>query len=62
MRDLVEPHTEGLAQLVAEGPAEAIRLPPVHWSAWRRLGFCLVNIAVAAGIRAGFAVEGAVLR
>ena len=39
-------------------PAESIRLlSPVHWSAWRLVGFCFVNLAVAAGIDAGFTPE-----
>jgi hypothetical protein len=44
-------------------PAESLRLlSPVHWSALRLLGFCLVNVAVALGVNAGFAPEAAVLR
>ena len=39
-----------------EEPAESVRLlSPVHWSAWRLLGFCLVNSAVAIGVNAGYA-------
>jgi hypothetical protein len=38
-----------------EEPVESVRLlSPVHWSAWRLLGFCLVNIAVALGVNAGY--------
>jgi hypothetical protein len=37
-------------------PGESIRLlSPVHWSAQRLLGFCLVNVAVALGVNAGYA-------
>lgn len=44
-------------------PAESIRLmSPVHWSALRLLGFCLVNVAIAVGINAGYTTEVAVLR
>ena len=36
-------------------PAESFRLlSPVHWSALRLFGFCLVNVAVAVGINAGY--------
>lgn len=46
-----------------DSPAESMRLlSPVHWSVRRLLGFCLVNVAVAIGINAGFTVETAVLR
>ena len=41
-------------------PGESLRLlSPVHWSPWRLLGFCLVNIAVAMGISAGFTPDPA---
>ena len=44
-------------------PAESIRLmSPVHWSAMRLLGFCLVNVAVAIGVNAGYSTDVVVLR
>jgi hypothetical protein len=44
-------------------PAESFRLlSPVHWSALRLLGFCLVNVAVALGVNAGFTTDAVVLR